>query len=98
MCLWPRGYSLDDNNIDAALLQQIQASMQQPVAARKAKGTRPPSSHRQSQRRGLLQCRPVCVWGTVYVRCCCSLWRCTHMSVCVCAGLPVPQAHAAHTY
>jgi hypothetical protein len=72
LCLCPRGHSLKDNNIDAALLQQIEAFMQQPVATRQAKGTRPPSSHRQSHRRGLLQYRPVCIWGTVYV-CCYSL-------------------------
>jgi hypothetical protein len=65
MCLWPRGCSLDYNNIDAALLQQIQAFLQQPVAARQAEGTRPPSSHRQSQRRWLLQYRPVCVYGAL---------------------------------
>jgi hypothetical protein len=69
--------------MDDALLQQIKAFMQQPVAARQAEGTRPPSSHRQSQRRGLLHYRPECVWGTVYVCCCCSLLRCTNISVCV---------------
>jgi hypothetical protein len=65
MCLWPRGHSLDYNNIDAALLQQIQAFMRQPVATRQAEGTRPLSSHSQSQRRGLLQYMPVCVYGAL---------------------------------
>jgi hypothetical protein len=61
--MWPRGHSLGYNNIDAALLQQIQTFMEQPAAARQAEGTRPPSSHRQSHRRWLLQYMPVCVYG-----------------------------------
>jgi hypothetical protein len=90
MCLWPRGHSLSENNIDAALLEQIEAFMQQPVAARQAEGTRPPSSHRQSQRRWLLQYRPVCVYMG---HCVCLLLllplaKYAHVRVCVCAGLP----------
>jgi hypothetical protein len=88
LCLWPRGHSLDRNNIDAALLQQIQAFMRRPAATRQAEGTRPPSSHRQCQRRWLLQYRPVCVWGTAYVCSCCSLWLSTHVSVCMCVCRP----------
>jgi hypothetical protein len=48
LCPWPRGHSLRDNNIDAALLQQIQAFIRQPAATRQAEGMRPLSSHRQS--------------------------------------------------
>jgi hypothetical protein len=62
MCLWPRGHSLDNDYIDAALLQQIEAFMQQPAAASQAEGTRPLASHRQSHRRWLLQYRPVCAF------------------------------------
>jgi hypothetical protein len=97
MYLWPRGHSLNGNKIDYALQQQIQAFMKQPVATRQAEGTRPPSSHRQSHRRWLLQYMPVCVWGTVYVCCCCSLWRCTHMSVCVCVPVSLCLRPMRHT-